>query len=434
MPGFGQRGQQVRSGEETGAQVRPSVADQTGEPRGRPRAQVLRQQAEGQGPDNVRLGRRADVAVRGDELGLPGGPDARREACVAGGGPLAAEDGGDAAHEPRGAGVVGRGDVGLVAARELVERAGHVVARLQPLTPVEAGVPQVPLVRKRRAGPRRVPARRRHPPGAVQPADHVRPQAGEQLDVAVGAVDLPGHDHDRVAPARRAVEEADRAAGPLGGRGRGDVRDGPVVPLVGGDVAQPLGREAGHVVQERRGGHVQLPVAGPAGPFPVRAVGRDVAGVVAKAPRRRRVQRVDPVVAAGEPAGAPQVGMHDDAGDVACRQVAGVTLDPDVPEAVRGVPGFEGVAVAAGGDDAVDHARRERLGQERHGRAQVIGGDVAGRVQCLAVDEGEFGAGRAEVAEPDPAVDVLPEVGDQLAAREPGHRAGGDLLDAAHRG
>jgi hypothetical protein len=44
--------------------------------------------------------------------------------------------------------------------------------------------------------------------------------------------------------------------------------------------------------------------------------------------------------------------MHDDAGDVPGRQVAGMTLDPDVAEAVRGVPWFEGVATAAGRDDA----------------------------------------------------------------------------------
>ncbi len=109
-----------------------------------------------------------------------------------------------------------------------------------------------------------------------------------------------------------------------------------------------------------------------------------------------------------------------------------MTLDPDVPESVRGVPWFEGVA-AARRDDAVDHARRERLGQEWHGRAEVIGGDIPGRVERLAVDERELRPCLAEVAQPYPAVDVLPEVGDQPAVGESGHGARGDLLDAAHR-
>src|SRR5262249_46395667 len=47
------------------------------------------------------------------------------------------------------------------------------------------------------------------------------------------------------------------------------------------------------------------------------AVGGDVTGVVAEAPHRCLMQRVDPRVAAGEPAGAPQVRVHDDTGHVA---------------------------------------------------------------------------------------------------------------------
>ena len=109
----------------------------------------------------------------------------------------------------------------------------------------------------------------------------------------------------------------DRRARPLRRRARAHVRDRAVGPLVGRDVAQPLGGEPGHVVEKGGGRHEQLPVAGPAGPFPLRTVGRDVAGVVAQAPHGRLVQRVDPVVAAREPAGASHVGVHHDPADVA---------------------------------------------------------------------------------------------------------------------
>jgi hypothetical protein len=43
LAGVGQRGQQVRGGQETGAQVRPGVADQPDKLRRRPLTQVIRQ-------------------------------------------------------------------------------------------------------------------------------------------------------------------------------------------------------------------------------------------------------------------------------------------------------------------------------------------------------------------------------------------------------
>ena len=63
-----------------------------------------------------------------------------------------------------------------------------------------------------------------------------------------------------------------------------EVREQPVGQLLGGEVAQPLRREPGDVVEERGGRDEHLPVAGPARALPVRAVGRDVAGVAAEAP------------------------------------------------------------------------------------------------------------------------------------------------------
>ncbi len=81
-------------------------------------------------------------------------------------------------------------------------------------------------------------------------------------------------------------------------------------------------------------------------------------------------------------------------------------------EAVRRVARFEHLPRAPRSNDAVDHADVLLLAEEV-GRKMVLG-DVAGLIQELAVHDGQFGAGRPEVAQAQPAVDVLPEV-DNLA-------------------
>ena len=243
-------------------------------------------------------------------------------------------------------------------------------------------------------------------PGRARPT-MVGHSSASTCVVAVGAVELPRHDHRGVAPAGRAVEEGDRALPALGPGGRADVGDGPVGPLVGGDVPQPLGGEAGDVVEERGGRDVELPVAGPAGALPVRAVGRDVAGVAAQAPHGGLVQAVDPLVAAGEPAGAAQVGVHDDAADVVGRQSPGW---PSMRTYRKPWVVWRGSNTSPGTPAETTRSTwpgRQRLREERQVGPQVVGGDVAVGSEPLAVGEGERRAGRAEVGQPDPAVDVL---------------------------
>ncbi len=65
------------------------------------------------------------------------------------------------------------------------------------------------------------------------------------------------------------------------------------------------------------------------------------------------MEPVDAFVVAPEPAGAAQVRVDDDGGDVGAGDRMRVALDADVPEAVGSVPGFEDVAGATGGDDSV---------------------------------------------------------------------------------
>ena len=131
------------------------------------------------------------------------------------------------------------------------------------------------------------------------------------------------------------------AGGGGGRRVRHEVRDAGRRPLVGGEGPQPPRAEAGDVVQEGCGGGEDLPVAGPARALALGTVGGDVARVVPEAPNGRLVQAVDAFVAAAKPPGSAQVGVDDDAAHVLGGEWAGVALDPDVLEAVRGVTGLE---------------------------------------------------------------------------------------------
>ena len=98
-----------------------------------------------------------------------------------------------------------------------------VAARLAPLAPVEAGVPEERFV-VGGLGPRLDPFGSALFPGPaggeVDPPRHERPQLVDQVEVAVGPVQLPRDDHRGVAPAGRALEEPgdrDRPRGPTRG-------------------------------------------------------------------------------------------------------------------------------------------------------------------------------------------------------------------------
>ena len=73
------------------------------------------------------------------------------------------------------------------------------------------------------------------------------------------------------------------------------------------------------------------------------------------------------------------------------------------------------------------------MGQHRDVGHDVRLGHVAGRVQRLAVGDGDAGAGRAEPREADPAVEVLPEV-DDLPARTRRSASAGSPCDPPDRG
>ena len=266
---------------------------------------------------------------------------------------------------------------------------------------------------------RRRPSARRGRASAPWPASASRSTCG----VAVLLVELPRHQHDRVAPAGRAVQLLEEA-GPLGDRHRRHVVEVAVVPLGGGEVAQPLPGEAVDVVEVRRRRDEQLPVAGPAGALARRAVGRDVAGVAAEAPHRRLVQPVD--------AGRRCTRRSRARSRSVC------TTTPVTSSAVSG-PGWPStrtyrkpcvvnrgsndVALDAGRDDAVDlaGASAARAGTARPAR----GGRWSRRRRVRAPRRGSARSrcpAGPRLVEPDPAVDVLAEVDDVHARAQLGDR------------
>ena len=266
-----------------------------------------------------------------------------------------------------------------------------------------------------------------------QPGHHRRPLFVEQPAIAIRPEDLPRHDHGRIAPPRGAVQRGHEAALGLRGRTRGQVGHHPARPLLGRQVTQPFGGEPGHVVEKRGRGDEDLPVAGPGGPLPRRAVGGNVAGVSAQAPDSRLVQSVDAPVAALEPARAGQIGVDDDAGQIPRGKLIGMPFDAHVAEAMRRVPGLEVLPRPSRRDDPVDLAGRQRLGDERQVDVEVRRGDVALGVDGFAVSQGDLGAARPEVVQPYPAVDVLTQV-EHLPRGHPADRHRCELLHRPNRG
>jgi hypothetical protein len=85
-----------------------------------------------------------------------------------------------------------------------------------------------------------------------------------------------------------------------------------------------------------------------------------------------------------------------------------VTVDADVPESLGAVARLEDGSVAYRNDDVgLERTLGPSIGVGVVGRV-----DVAGIVECLAVDDGQSGVGGAEVGEPDPTVAVLAEIDD----------------------
>ncbi len=98
-------------------------------------------------------------------------------------------------------------------------------------------------------------------------------------------------------------------------------------------------------------------------------------------------------------------------------------------EAVGRVPRFEGLSRRPRGDHAIDHAdllvAAEEVGRE------VVLCDVAPGIEKLAVHDRELGTLRSDVAEPQPAVDVLPEIDDLAIGTGAGDGHGTELLHPA---
>ena len=333
---------------------------------------------------------------------------------------------------------VGGGDRAVVGDHRGADRVLEGFTGLEPLAEVPAAVPDELLVRRRfgrAVDPRPVPAGGGPRGGVVDPRLHGGPLVGEDLAVAGGPIGDPGHVHGRVAPPGGAFDQWPVPGwSVVGGMGlRDEVGHLAVGSLLGGEVVEPLHGEAADVVEERRGLDEDLPVPGPSGPLPGGAVGRDVAGVVAEAPLGDAVQRVDAVVGAGEGATAGEVGVHHDCGDVVRGEGPVVPIDANVLEPLGAVSWLEDLGRVATRGHLVDLERHRPFDLGRRGEGDVVLRDITVLVQPLAVGEGRRGARGAEVAQPDPPVDVLADVDDPPPGRDLPHRRRLQLLDPPHR-
>ena len=153
-----------------------------------------------------------------------------------------------------------------------------------------------------------------------------------------------------------------------------EVGDLAVGSLLGGEVAQPLHREAADVVEERSGLDEDLPVAGPPGALAGRAVGRDVARVAAEAPLGDPMERVDPLVGALR-SRRPRSRSVCTTTAVTSSTVrpSQVAVDPHVLEALGAVAWLEDVTVDAGRDDHVDLERQRPCRSGSTGRRRAPG-------------------------------------------------------------
>ncbi len=190
-----------------------------------------------------------------------------------------------------------------------------------------------------------------------------------------------------------------------------------------GHVIEPLGEERGDVPVVAGGAREDLGVAQPAEPLiALRAVGRHADEVAALAPVDVAEQLAEPGRRALEGAGGRYVGVHHPGHDVARPRLAGIAGDLGVPEPVQREAGFEDLRAARG---------EELVGLP--GGAQVVGVEAAAGGQHLTVPDTHAGPGRPVHTDPQPAGQVLAEVGDVPPGAVRGHAHRRDLLDHPDR-
>ncbi len=215
---------------------------------------------------------------------LVGGRDARRQGAVALSVVLLAQNVGDLGHQRACVLQASRGGplaAGLPLAH-LGHIGGHPVAKVQRC----GRVPDVAVLAQAKAGPKTA--------GIDVAAHHVVVLA-QDLDVALGAVKGPRHQHARVAP---------KVDGHRGHRGREAkaacghrVGNAAAAQLLGAHVAQPFAQEAAHVKVVAGRGRKDGDVARPAHALvSLRAVGGDLDKVRARRPLDVLLQAVDLLV------------------------------------------------------------------------------------------------------------------------------------------
>ena len=394
MAGVGEHRQQVRRGEEAGAEVGAGLSDQLDEARRGRVAQLVGDQPERQRAHVVGLRVRRQAPFGVDVFGSPRiARRASRGLRSALPSSVVPEQPADPRHQ-RGGVVEERGRhvalIGLPARRRPAR------ATRPSGSPCPTGTPRaVPgsgraVTRCRRNGSTRCVR------GVLHPSHHRRPELGEHAVVAVDPRHRPRDHDDGVAPSGRALEAVVHTAGRRPRQVRIRARSSrtlAVGALLGREVAEPLRARS----RRRRRGTPRsggTPASRRSTP-PARA-GDSRSGSSHALPRklqsaiswkrlmrsslhrnqpvrRRSVCTTTPVTSSGvSRCGCPST-LH-------------------VLEAVRRVSRFEHVAVATGRDHVVDLADRQRAAVGVVATGEMVLRDVPAGVERLAVHERQLGA------------------------------------------
>ena len=373
VPSAAEHRQQVADPGEPGGQVPVRRADRRDQVAGRGRPQLLREQLHVQAEHVGGLGARGELAVGGQELVRERGPDLGPERPVPGGLLGVAGRVGDLGHQ--------RGVVGPVRGGQQLRRR-LVVARREPVVVRVTQVTGAQVVRI-------------VPLDEVHPAGHRGEVPPQDRGVAVHLVQRPRHDHARIPPGRR--------TSPGHVEPRRNITERPRRVLGVGHVIEPLVEERRDVPVVAGGAGEHLGIAQPAEPLvALRAVGRHADEVAPLAPVDVAEQLVEPRFRALERAGGRDVGVRDPGHDVVRAGLARIAVKLRVPEAVQREARLERRR-AAGAAELVGLP----------GGTQVVGVQGAVGGQHLGVPDPHAGAGRAVRADPQPAGQVLAEVGDE---------------------
>ena len=188
--------------------------------------------------------------------------------------------------------------------------------------------------------------------------------------------------------------------------------------LIGGQVAQPLGKELLRVKIHAGGAGKDLRIAHPAQALvALGTIGGNVHKIALLAPDDVGEQLVQHGLGGSDMAGAPHVAVHGNAGEAVQRDLPGEAVHPDVAESVIGEPGLVGLAAIAANVAILAPGAAVILGVEIALLIHHLGEGDVHHIPCVGV--------HADLQE---AGQLLAEVDDGLPIGGHEHAGGMDAL------